>query len=67
VSADGTGAGPGNNWLPVDDSRVIGNTMVLSPGQSDTATFTAPAAGTYQFVCTFPGHNFTMFGDFIVN
>jgi azurin len=69
VSADGTGtgAGPSNNWLPVDDSRVIGNTMVLSPGQSDTTTFTAPAAGTYQFVCTFPGHNFTMFGDFIVN
>ena len=67
VAADGTGAGPTNNWLPVDDSRVIGYTVVLSPGQSDTATFTAPAAGTYQFVCTFPGHNFTMFGDFIVN
>ena len=67
VAADGTGAGPDNNWLPVDDSRVIGNTMVLKPGQSDTATFTAPAAGTYQFVCTFPGHNSTMFGDFIVN
>ena len=29
--------------------------------------FTAPSAGTYQFVCTFPGHNFTMFGDFTVN
>ena len=30
------------------------------------ADFIAPPAGPYQFVCTFPGHNFTMFGDFIV-
>lgn len=67
VAADGTGAGPANDWLPVDDPRVFGNTAVLGPGESGTATFTAPAAGTYQFVCTFPGHNFTMFGDFIVN
>jgi hypothetical protein len=37
-----------------------GKILTISP-------FTAPAAGTYQFVCTFPGHNFTMFGDFIVN
>ena len=67
VSVDGTTAGPTNNWLPVGDSRVIGNTPVLGPGESGTATFIAPVAGTYQFVCTFPGHNFTMFGDFIVN
>jgi len=67
VAADGTGAGPTNNWLPVDDSRVIGATVLVGPGQSGEATFTAPAAGTYQFVCTFPGHNFTMFGDFVVN
>ncbi len=67
VSADGTAAGPGGDWLPAGDSRVISNTKVLGPGESGSVTFTAPAAGTYQFVCTFPGHNFTMFGDFIVN
>ncbi|MBT97833.1 MAG: hypothetical protein CL902_04300 [Dehalococcoidia bacterium] len=67
VSVDGTAAGPANDWLPVGDSRVIANTAVLGPGESGSVTFTAPAAGTYQFVCTFPGHNFTMFGDFIVN
>ena len=67
VATDGTAAGPGGDWLPADDSRVISNTKVLGPGQSETVTFTAPSAGTYQFVCTFPGHNFTMFGDFIVN
>ena len=67
VAADGTTAGPANNWVPPGDSRVIANTVLIDPGESATVTFTAPPAGAYQFVCTFPGHNFTMFGDFIVN
>lgn len=67
VSSDGTGAGPANNWLPVDDPRVIAATVLVGPGASGEVTFTAPASGTYQFVCTFPGHNFTMFGDFVAN
>ncbi|MBT97985.1 MAG: hypothetical protein CL902_05075 [Dehalococcoidia bacterium] len=67
VAADGTAAGPGANWVAPGDDRVIANTTVLGPGESGEVTFTAPAAGTYQFVCTFPGHNFTMFGGFTVN
>ena len=67
VAADGIAAGQENNWLPVNDSRVIGSTVLIGPDESTQATFTAPAADAYQFVCTFPGHNFTMFGDFIVN
>ncbi len=67
VATDGIAAGPDNNWIPVNDSRVLGSTVLIGPGESAQATFTAPAPGTYQFVCTFPGHNFTMFGDFIVN
>ena len=67
VAIDGTAAGPDNHWLPVNDSRVLGSTILIGPGESAEATFTAPAAGTYQFVCTFPGHNFTMLGDFVVN
>jgi len=50
----------------VDDSRVIGSTILTEPGGSTQTTFTAPPADAYQFVFTFPGHNFTMFGDFIV-
>ena len=67
VAADGTAAGPDNNWLPVNDSRIFASTILIGPGASAQATFTAPPAGTYQFVCTFPGHSFTMFGDSIVN
>ncbi|MCH8988722.1 MAG: cytochrome C oxidase subunit IV family protein [Chloroflexi bacterium] len=66
VAADGTAAGPDNNWVPPGDPRVIANTVLIGPGESAKVTFTAPAPGIYQFVCTFPGHNFTMFGDFVV-
>jgi len=66
VAADGAGSGPANHWLLVGDSRVISSTVLAGPGESVQATFTAPRAGTYQFVCTFPAHNFTMFGDLIV-
>jgi azurin len=36
--------------------KVIAATKMLGPGESDTVTFTAPAAGTYDYICTFPGH-----------
>jgi uncharacterized cupredoxin-like copper-binding protein len=40
---------------------------VLPAGDSNTFTFTAPAAGTYQIVCTVPGHApGGMVGDFTV-
>lgn len=67
VATDGTAAGPANAWVSPGDSRVIAHTKLLTPGVDGAVTFTAPAPGTYQFVCTFPGHNFTMFGDFVVN
>ena len=66
VAAAGTAAGPGAGWIPPGDERVLASTGLLDPGTSEKVTFTAPAPGTYQFVCTFPGHNFTMFGDFEV-
>jgi azurin len=67
VAADGTNAGPTAGWVKPGDERVVATSKLLNPGESEAITFTAPAAGTYQFVCTFPGHNFTMFGDFTVN
>ncbi|PKB72074.1 MAG: hypothetical protein BZY87_02155 [SAR202 cluster bacterium Io17-Chloro-G6] len=66
VAAAGTGAGPGAGWLPAEDGRVLAASGLLNPGATEQVSFTAPAPGTYQFVCTFPGHNFTMFGDFTV-
>jgi azurin len=66
VATRGTTAGPANNWLQPGDPQVIASTPLLDPGKKAEVRFTAPPAGRYQFVCTFPGHNFTMFGDFEV-
>ena len=54
------------NWLNSDDPNVVASVRLLNPGESAQVTFTAPAAGAYQFVCTYPGHNATMFGTFEV-
>ena len=65
VAGRGT-AHPTTDWVQPDDPDVIANTKLLDPGENGDASFAAPPPGTYQFVCTFPGHNLTMFGDFIV-
>ncbi len=67
VSERGAVAGPNNGWLQPEDPDVIANVELLSPGRTGYVSFSAPPAGNYEFVCTFPGHNITMFGDFIVN
>lgn len=44
-------------YLPPEMAgSVIASTKLLGPGESDTVTFAAPAAGVYDFICTFPGH-----------
>ena len=65
VAADGAVAGPANDWIPPDDPRVLFHTKLLNPGEVEEIRFT-PDSGDYRFVCTFPGHSPTMFGDFEV-
>ena len=67
VALAGALAGPLKGYLPEGDDRILANTSLLAAESSEEIKFTPPAAGTYQFVCTFPGHNATMVGDFIVN
>ncbi len=54
-----------NNYV-IEGDEIVAGTDVIGGGESTTITFDAPAAGTYQFVCTFPGHFFNMQGNFIV-
>ena len=45
--------------LPVKpdlQEQVIAHTNILGPGEEETVTFTAPAAGDYDYICTFTGH-----------
>lgn len=64
VAAAAAEAGAANSWIPPGDNRIIANTGLLNPGDIEEIRFTAPLVGTYQFLCTFPGHSATMFGDF---
>jgi len=59
-------AGPPKGWIPNDGKDVIAHTKMIGGGQSTSITFTAPAAGTYDFICSFPGHWGVMKGKFIV-
>jgi len=48
-----------NGYIPVDEESkalIVAQTKMLGGGESDEITFTAPAAGDYPFLCTFPGH-----------
>lgn len=57
-------AGPDKEYIP--EENVIVSTKIIGGGESVTITFDAPAAGTYDFICSFPGHYGMMKGKFIV-
>ena len=54
-----------NNYIPKGD-LVLAHTKLIGGGESTTITFVAPAKGTYDFICSFPGHYGMMKGKFIV-
>ncbi|MEX2594609.1 MAG: azurin [Anditalea sp.] len=56
-----------NDYIPESEvDNVIAHTKLLGGGESDTIEFTAPAEGSYEFLCSFPGHYALMKGVFIV-
>ncbi|MEM9108843.1 MAG: plastocyanin/azurin family copper-binding protein [Planctomycetota bacterium] len=56
MSADPTAAAA-VGYVPKDSDAVLFYTGMLKPGESETLRFFAPTtAGSYEFVCTYPGH-----------
>lgn len=55
-----------NEYIPEDTDEVIVHTKLIGGGQETIIEFTAPEAGTYDFICSFPGHYALMKGKFIV-
>lgn len=47
-------------------TKVIAHTNILGPGEKQKIEFVAPAVGTYDYLCTFPGHFVFMHGEMIV-
>jgi azurin len=65
VAAAGITAGEAKGYIP-DDPNIIAHTPLTKPGQTDTITFDAPAAGDYPYICTFPGHSVLMKGTLTI-
>lgn len=46
-----------NGYIPQDRSAdIIAHTETIGGGAETTIQFTAPAAGNYDYICSFPGH-----------
>ncbi|MGJ5641883.1 azurin [Formosa sp. S-31] len=54
------------DYVPEGTEDVIAHTKLLGGGETDVIEFPAPAPGTYEFLCSFPGHYALMKGKFIV-
>jgi azurin len=53
--------GMAKGFIP-EAPEILFHTKLLQPNQTETIEFTAPAAGDYPYLCTFPGHAVLMNG-----
>lgn len=55
------------DYIPASEkANVIAHTKIIGGGESDTIEFTIDEKGTYDFICSFPGHVAVMKGKLIV-
>ena len=56
-----------NDYIPADRAGdIIAHTQTIGGGEEVTIEFEAPAKGSYEFICSFPGHYGMMNGKFVV-
>jgi azurin len=54
-------------YIPAgSEGKIIAHTKLIGGGEETTIEFDAPAAGVYDFICSFPGHFNLMKGKFVV-
>ncbi len=69
VATAAAGAGLANNYVPVDDNRVLAATSIIGGGEETSVTFSIEnlsVEDAYTFFCSFPGHYAIMKGAFKV-
>lgn len=62
---EGAAAGPENDYLKPDDSRILAHTALIGGGEDTSVTFDVTALQAdqqYMFFCSFPGHAALMKG-----
>jgi hypothetical protein len=56
----------GRLFIP-DDRRILAATVMVEPGRAERLKLTAPRKpGNYEYVCTYPDHWKTMYGELVV-
>jgi azurin len=65
VATAGIAAGTAKNYIP-ENPNIIAASGLAKPNETVTLDFTAPTAGSYNYICTYPGHFPTMIGKLIV-
>lgn len=55
VDEEGVAAGDAKGYLPDDKANILANTKLVDGGATDSVTAKLDA-GTYTYLCTFPGH-----------
>lgn len=55
-----------NDYIPEGTVDVIAHTKMIGGGESAVIEFIAPQKGTYNYICSFPGHFAMMKGKLIV-
>jgi azurin len=69
IATDGMAAGIDKNYLKEGDTRIIAHTKIIGAGEKDSVTFDVSkltAGESYQFFCSFPGHNSMMKGAVVL-
>jgi azurin len=69
IATDGMAAGIDKNYLKEGDDRIIAHTKIIGTGEKDSVTFDVSkltAGESYQFFCSFPGHNSMMKGAVVL-
>lgn len=55
-----------SDYIPADmGDAIVAHTSMVGGGETTSVTFTAPASGVYDFICSFPGHYALMKGTFV--
>lgn len=65
VATAAIAAGMDKGYVP-ENPNVIAASPLAKPKETVSFTFTAPAAGSYNYICTYPGHFPKMLGKLIV-
>lgn len=65
VAEQAISAGEAKAYVP-ENENVLAASPLAGPSETVSFEFTAPAAGSYNYICTYPGHFPKMIGKLVV-